>query len=186
MPVSGSVRNAVSNAPVSSCSLFRFRDGAAAYTGVLSERMANGENEITVSVPMGREGYIYDVLGKRYLGCGKNAVLKMTRGMPLFLASVPRPIPAPRWNRPHDVSSGEALTLSLNVGTMPHSVRIRVLAPDGRELTHYGKILYLKNGTGEFVLRTAFNDPPGQWKVTAEEIISGKRAVHSFQLDPAK
>lgn len=83
-------------------------------------------------------------------------------------------------------SDSGTLTLSLNIGTMPHSVRIRVLAPNGRELTHYGKILYLKNGTGQFVLRTAFNDPPGQWQVTAEEIISGKRAVHSFQLEPAK
>ncbi len=186
MPVFGSVRNAVTHAPVSSCALFRFRDGAAAYTGVLSERTANGENEMMVCVPMNREGHIYDILGKRYLGCGKKAVLKMVRGMPLFLASFPRPIPAPRWNGQHSVSAGDALTLSLKVGTMPHSVRIRVLAPDGRELAHYGKILYLKNGTGKFVLRTAFDDPPGQWQVTAEEIISGKRSVHSFRLNPAK
>ena len=148
--------------------------------------MANGKNEMMVCVPMGREGYIYDVLGKQYLGCGKQAVLKMTRGMPLFLASFPRPIPAPRWNGRQTVSAGDVLKLSLNVGTMPHSVRISVQAPDGRDQVHYGKILYLKNGTGEFVLRTALNDPVGKWQVTAEEIVSGKRAVHSFRMDQKK
>ncbi|MBE6374328.1 MAG: hypothetical protein E7055_19975 [Lentisphaerae bacterium] len=185
MPVFDSVRD-VFHAPLSSTALFRFRDGAVAYTGVLSERMANGENEMTVCVPMGREGYIYDVLGKQYLGCGKQAVLKMTRGMPLFLASFPRPIPPPRWNGRQTVSAGDVLKLSLNVGTMPHSVRISVQAPDGRDQAHYGKILYLKNGTGEFVLRTALNDPLGKWQVTAEEIISGKRAVHLFRMDQKK
>ncbi len=170
-------------APLPATSIFRFHDGDVTYVGALSENLRNREKKVTVNVPMNQEGHLYDVLAKEYLGYGKCAEVKWQPGTPLLLASYPTRIESPDIKGEKDISSGKLLKLSINAGKEPHTVRIRVFAPDGTEMEHYGTVLYLKDGRGEFILHTALNDQPGRWKVTVEEVVSGKRNTHGFQLE---
>ena len=67
-----------------------------------------------------------------------------------------------------------------------HVCRIEVTDPTGNARPEYGERVLCAIGQGQYVLPLAHNDPVGQWKVRATEIVSGKTAEISVEVKPAR
>lgn len=158
------------HAPVSGMNLFRFRDGAVYYTGILQDYYYDRLKSVRASVPVKTKGYIYDVRNHscRY---GDAAGIQLEPGKAVLLAVYPYRIKAPEIE-----AMDRKNTFSIRIPVRQpaaHTVRIQVFGPDHKERPHYGKVLYLAKGAGEFNLPFALNDDPGAWTIEVTEAASG-------------
>ena len=86
------------------------------------------------------------------------------------------------------VSAGSVLhsEIELNSNTeklSKHVVNVKVFGPDGSERKHYMQNVEVIEGVGEFLLKTAFNDKKGGWKIVARDVVSGREETKFFTLD---
>ena len=65
---------------------------------------------------------------------------------------------------------------------VPQIVRVQFFSPDGKEAKIYRRKIVVKGG-GAMKLPLASNDAIGVWRVRVQDIISGKQAEASFEVE---
>ncbi len=73
-----------------------------------------------------------------------------------------------------------ALEVSLDTGgaeAEPHVVRVTVSGPDGTERAYYSTNLTVWRNRARVSLPLSPSDEPGDWAITARDIISGQQAA---------
>lgn len=176
-----------------------FEDGPVRYTGLIyfvrvrggwgplrvSDEEARTEHEVEVRFPL--KSHLYDVRSKRYIGETDRVELRLLPGQAHLFAHLPYRVKALKVTVPADSSVRGAAQLqfrvvpAVSVGA-PHTVRIQIFDPTGRERPEYSRVLYLAEGKGGLDVPLAPNDPPGQWRVVATEAVSGIKAEKRWEV----
>jgi hypothetical protein len=63
-----------------------------------------------------------------------------------------------------------------------HALKLRVKDPDGDNAPWFSQAVMAGDGTAEINLPIAWNERPGTWTVTVEDLYTGKSAVHVFTV----
>ena len=67
-----------------------------------------------------------------------------------------------------------------------HAFRVEVADPDGQNLRHYAVNALAENGSAEVTIPWALNDRPGNYTITARDVISGVKTELRVKLTEAK
>ena len=104
---------------------------------------------------------------------------------PTWLALVPKAAPAIKLSPPSaSVARGQALTLSVAAPAAAglHAVYVTVTTPTGDTAEWLGGEVMVGPKGASCVLPVAYNDPAGQWKVTATDMYTGKATTVSYTV----
>ncbi len=138
-----------------------------------------GRGELTVSPPRGT--IAYDARAHRLLGPGP-ATITPERG-PAVLVFAPRAVDGLTLSATAAVKRGQQADFQVRV--RPHIetvVRLRATGPEGKPRPWYNVNVTVKDGRGVAAFRPALNDPLGQWKFVATDVISGATAAASLSV----
>lgn len=169
----------------------RFMEGDALYVGIRRHWGYNyakftdsaGKNDdrtrhITATLPA--TTHLYDARSHSYLGLTEKAEFDLTSAGAKFFALWPYQLKGIKLDGSR-ARLGESvdLTCKLDTGGAPpvrHVIRFEVRDAAGRERPEYATRVRTDTGSATWRFPLALNDPLGDWKVTATEVISGKSA----------
>ena len=146
--------------------------------------VAFGHGEVTFRFP--DAAHTYDIREHRYLGLADTIKLSRRIG-PLAVLRLPYEVTRLKLSAPKRSRPGKEIKLSLNLkakGGDPgqHVVRVEVFGPDEKPRRLYGRNVLCKDGKGAASFWLAWNDPPGDWRITARDIASGLRAERTVRV----
>ena len=176
----------------------RFRNGDAEYIGIVqglprdttdyTNLLAQplGPKPVTVTFP--RKAFVYDVRQGLFLGEMNSVVVMLQPGVAKLYALLPykvasvgviAPLTPTRLGNPVQcnvlVSAGNA-----KVGT--HCLHVTVLDPTGKARDEYASNVLVPGGKGLVRFTPALNDPPGIWKVTVRDVVTGSKSSASVAV----
>ena len=160
-----------------------YRAADARYIGVINRGSAVRE-----ALELKTPGVVYDLRERRCLGQTGNIALELASGDVAFFAVYPAALPDARLK---PVSEGTLGTSVVFPGVLEDAVqtrrvlRLTVRQPDGRERSEYAKVLEAVTGVPcQFDLPLALNDPVGEWRVEATDVITGKKQSMTLDVAP--
>lgn len=157
--------------PLSNLEITRFRDDQATHICVLG-----GKGEAALISSAG-EGYLYDVRQREFLGKGTQFPISFRADYPRLLSLLPCRIDGVKLSFPA-ATRGQVVSYQITpiLTGPPTSVvyRLDFTDPAGKPREAYRLKVRAPAGRYSGLWQPALNDPPGNWKVTATEIISGK------------
>ena len=168
--------------------LFTYRQkGAkeALFVGMVREHAASGASQVTFNFR--RPGYVYD-MRKGTVSPEKRASQKIVLkpGEACFLAVLPEQLKQPGIAAPAAVKQGEVFSFTVQVpgSKLEHAFELVTTGPDGESRRLYSRVVRGKEGkyTGSF--RTALNDLPGKWVISARDALSGQKVSRTFEVTP--
>lgn len=171
----------------------RFEDGPIQYLGFLKNRINKEEAVTRAQVSTTAALHTYDVRTGRYLGRVASWEAEFTPARARLYARLPYAIEGLRLNVAKQASnvagqtSGPVLACTVTIqasNRQPgrHWVELRVIGPEGKLCRPYHRNVMTTAGKASTVIPLALNDTPGNWKVIAREVISGKTSVETFGL----
>ncbi len=131
------------------------------------------ENPTEIKLEFSTPKYVRDIRG---------AGNKLMNSNPVFVALLPAEETAPLSLEAS--GSGRDFTLNIDASTKRDTViRLTVTAPDGKEVQWYNANLNAPLGKAVHKLQFALNDQPGDWKIRAREIVSGREAETTIHFN---
>jgi len=179
---------------VSEAVVYTFRDGDAAYIGVLPDPSMKTDGEsgaATLEISGGGDRKaVYDVRNGVFLGMVEKIPVSLEPGGARLFALLPYRV------RELEVSvdkpvvkTGDELGYSVTVvphepGAEPgrHVFRVSVIGPDGRERPGFAGSFDGACGTFQGKLRIALDDTPGRWMLQVSDTATGKRGERTFMV----
>ena len=145
------------------------------------------ENEAQVTISWSAALPTYDVRAKRDLGATAKVEMALDPWSPLVLTRSLKPVPELRVQAAEQVRAGDLLAVTLldeaplSEGTF-RAVRLEFTAPDGKPYELYARNLLVKATPHIERIPLAHSDPPGSWKVSARDVMTGRVAEAAFTL----
>ncbi len=167
----------LAGARVADCESYLFNFGSTQLLGLIPDKDKPAPQRLRVTFE--KQGVLYDVRARRYLGTGSAFEIDVEPAVPRLLALVATRINGLTLQAPPSARLGEAVTVQFRLPSAPQlrSVAVvKVTSPSGRELRYYGGNHDITNGAGSITFRTARNDPAGTWHVAITDTISGETA----------
>ena len=129
------------------------------------------------------KGYLYEAIEGKYIGSGSRFNITMSAGIPKLFAFFPYQ-PVFHMTSPGKAKQGEIVKLNMSVQNGKHHVFIlRVIDPSGKEMYQLRKVKETLNGTAEFEIPFALNDPAGTWKIIGKDGATGQTKTISLELE---
>jgi hypothetical protein len=170
---------------VSRCSAYLLNRGNTRLLGLIPDKNRVAAEQIRIEF----EGAsaIYDVRQKKSLGSGTRFETVIEAAVPRLFALTASPVKSLKIQGPAQVKRGEEIDLQLEVNGPAsfHSVgKITVTSPSRETIRYYGKNLEIRENRGTFRFRTALNDLPGEWIVSATDVVSGVTGQIKIKVQP--
>ena len=154
------------------------RDGVRVYDDSTLGKVVAQDLDIRLS----SAAHVVNVRTGEYLGHTDRVRAPVTAGDALVLAASPERATL-KVSGPSEAQRGAHPTFTIAPsGTGRHLVRCHVFGPDGAFLPVYARNLMVEGADGTFVLPTALDDPPGRWRVSATDVVSGASANAELEL----
>lgn len=172
--------------------LFRFRDGDAELVGLLRpHKRLHDEPEAFADrsprpfvIDFSREGHLYNVIDRRYLGRMRELELTVPVATPFLFALLPyrvEKIDAKIRCEGHVVNVDFAVHATEGPAGR-HVVNVRVTDASGRRRTEYDRGIVAVAGQGTHGFTLALNDPIGSWVIDLEDVASGMQQRVALQV----
>ena len=130
-----------------------------------------GAKEVSCVFP--KKGWVYDSVDGKADGNAQEIVAPYGKGYPHGVVQLAAPT-GMRW------LSAQGSRVAIDCGGAADTVvRVTVRRPDGTEAECYAANVLARGGRAEYNLPFALSDPPGEWKVTAENVLGGASATCS-------
>ena len=151
-------------------------DGVTRYTG--SAAAPTGRD---VAVRLPRAAIVANARTGESYGRTDTVRARLVPGEALVLASAPS-TGALSIAGASAAARGAHVSFALQTGDGRHLVRCHVLGPDGRFRPEYARNLLVEDGAGRFVLPSALDDPAGEYRIVATDVLTGARAEAKVTL----
>jgi len=177
--------------PLDGLYMQRWRNGSMRIVGLDRSPInpaRDGPAKITIRWP--EKGHIYDIRAHRLLGERDTVETSLAIKAPRVYAWLPYEIGEVTIDAPPTVLAGERMPITVGLSA-PEGQRagqivcLDVHRPDGTWRHYLRQRLRLNGPEVETHIALAYNAPPGTWRLTATEVISGKRAERTFDVEPA-
>jgi hypothetical protein len=137
--------------------------------------------EVEVTLP--RAAHVTNARTGESLGRKERVALTLTAGDLVVLAVGPER-PELRLDGPADAQRGETATFTARFSTPgKRLVRWHVVGPDGRFRPEYARNAVVEGGELALVLPSALNDPAGEYRLEATDVLSGATAKATLRLE---
>jgi hypothetical protein len=180
---------------------FGFEDSGALYSAIMDfVKLRDGWGRLYLSpeerqpipgvaVTFPRKAHLYDVRTKKYHGEADSLSSELEPAKAYLFAHLPYKVDGLAVDFPGTTSVTSGGRVSFQVAhaggtSVPHSIRLQVFDPSGRERPEYGRVTRFPEGKGELEVPLAPNDPTGVWKVVASETISGISVEKPWEVKP--
>ena len=168
---------------------FRYAHGPVEFIGLLH----NLGSPVAAGAPLAlrsrTKAHTYDVLTGDYAGeVDEVNFAAPRRGHPRLFARLAYPVDGISLTCSDTAGPGESVTYRVAMetpgNTTPgrHVIGIEVTDPEGRKVEVLTKNCIAHHGAYEGVIPFAWNDGPGDWTITARDVISGKTASRTIAL----
>jgi hypothetical protein len=158
------------------------RDGVTVYTDANLGKVAREE----ISIRLHDRSLVHDIVAGKPLGESDLVKTSITVGGALVLGLPSSPCTI-RVTVPKTTRLGEPVRVAMRLSTPgKHLIRCHVFGPDGSFIPWYAENQLLSGTTGSFVLSTALNDPPGRYRVTLTDILTGGSAEAEVAFETQK
>jgi len=131
-----------------------------------------------VRLTLARPSLVYDVRGRKKLGRKTEVDLSLDAAEPSLLSLMPAPalhsytVTGPREVRRGGVAEFRIRHMAPDAPTSVY--RVDVIGPDGQLISPYGGNLVAAGGHTSLLIPIAINDPPGTWRITLRDMVSGQ------------
>ena len=145
-----------------------------------------GEGVAERKIDLAGAAYVYNLRKKKALGKVNSFTVALKAGEVAFFAALPYEV-GPVKASVSAAALGKTVKVSVQAGVPElskacHPVIVDIYSPDGKRSRIYSGVCDAKGGNGEYVFRTALNDPKGIWRVAATDYVTGETACASFTL----
>jgi hypothetical protein len=171
--------------PAAGVDIRLFRSGGMVIAGIQRQDGAEGERPMELRLP--------ERLWVRSLRAGAPAVLtdrlilQLGPIEPVLLALSAAPLPAPTLSGPARATLGDLVTFRLGldapVVAEAHVMRLEVVGPTGQVVPVASGTVRVPPDGNLWHLPLALGDMRGQWQVRATDILSGRAAVATIEVD---
>ena len=132
----------------------------------------------------------YDIRGKRDLGETAKAQLLLDAWSPLVITRALKPVPPLRLQVPKEVQAGNPLVINLQSDALlPEGtfrvIRLEFTTPGGEPYDLYSRNVRVESPAHQERLDLAYNDPKGQWKLSAHDLVTGRVVPAAFTFRPS-
>ena len=162
---------------ITDCDSYLFNQGTTQLLGLIPNKDKPAAQKIRVVFD--KQGALYDVRERRYLGMGATIETEVAPALPKLFAQVTSRINGIELQSPPRAKRGEEITINFRItgaNQLRSVAKITVTDAAGRAVSVYGGNRDIVNGAGSVRFRTALNDPTGTWRVAITEVISGETA----------
>jgi hypothetical protein len=147
-------------------------DGVTRYTGSAAAASDQGR-DVVVRLP--RPAAVVNARTAESYGRTDAVRARLVPGEALVLAAGP-PTGTLTIDGATTAALGAHVGFALRPGAGRHLVRVHVHGPDGRFRPEYAQNLLVNGGAGRFVLPSAVDDPAGEYRIVATDVLTGARA----------
>ena len=162
-------------------------DGVTRYAG---SGAVQASRDVIVRLP--RAAFVVNARTGESFGRTDTVRTRLTPGDALVLAASPAAGEL-RIDGPGTAALGEHPVFALHAGGSggaasaapgggPHLIRCHVFAPDGRFLLEYAANVLTDGGTARCVLPSALDDPAGEYRIVATDVLTGANAEATLTL----
>lgn len=184
------------NGAVEHVAVFRnpqFDDGGWGDLPTLKEREWAGsidnsylEKDADVTLVWATGQPTYDIRGERDLGDTAKVQLKLDAWSPLVLTRAPSAMPPIRVEVPQDVQAGTPLMVTLRSdapipGGTHRVIHVAFTTPGGEPHALYSRNVRVGAAAHPERFDLAYNDPRGEWKLTAHDLTTGQIVAGTFR-----
>jgi len=139
-----------------------------------------------IRIAFKRQGHLYDVREKRYLGYTNETLIAGTDHK--IISSLPYRIEKLDIICPRAVKRGEDIEVTMVLSgsaseCFDHVVRLEVFDPEGCIVPQYCMNVVAKKGKATIRIPLAFNDKKGPWTVKTREVISSIENKKGFEVE---
>jgi hypothetical protein len=166
-------------------------DGQAQYVGVTKRRAAKREPDSPITVRAPRTGHVYDMFTGRYLG--KKIQWQMTVApadvqlfsiLPYQVESLMVECPL-KTVEPGNVVNGEVWVV---IGDdretrVRHVIHLEVIRPDGKAVRYLAQNLETRNGSADFSIPLALNEPSGEYSLIFTDVATRSKKTAQISLN---
>jgi hypothetical protein len=135
--------------------------------------------------------HVYDSRAGQYLGEVKEIQARLPRGVAKVYALLNYPVRGVSVSGPARVQTGRPLVVKLAVSsTRPgvklgtHVLQVTLTGPEGQQRPWYATNVVAPGGQATVTVPLAYNDPPGNWTVTARDVATG--TTGRYQVNVAR
>ena len=165
---------------------FRYTCGPIEYFGLHRTLSSDLETGAPLQLRTGRPAHAYDVLAREYRGRVDTVPFAAPApGRPLLFACLPYRVESVTITSGDTAQRGQLLPFTVEVHGSgdtvgDHVLRIEVVDADSRGVEPLCRNVLALSGRYEGRLPFAYNDPAGQWKIRARDVVSGKESEHEL------
>lgn len=166
-----------------------FSNGRALYLGVLRVPQACAaveKPEMKITLPAAY--HVYNVRERRYLGETNVIDTALAPGRARLWALLPQPVKGIAIGVDEKkAKQGQRINVTIRLSPETLSdiglaVRLEVYNPAGRPIPCYGRNLISRNGTCQCVIPISLNEPLGEYRIVARDVVSGLEASETFRV----
>ncbi|MDA1096730.1 MAG: beta-galactosidase, partial [Chloroflexi bacterium] len=167
---------------------FRFTQGPIELIGLLHTLSSSVKAGTPLSLESRTKAHTYNVLTGEYAGeASEVGFAAPERGHPELFARLAYAVDGVTVTCPDRAGAGESIPYSVAVETTDgtagnHVLRIEVTNPEGQVIDVLTKNVIAPQGKYEGVIPFAWNDGPGDWTITARDVITGKTTSHAIAV----
>ena len=163
-----------------------YAGGAMEYVGVLRD-YRGGDRTETVQIVFPEKAHVYEMRERRYCGLVKQTTATISPGSAKVYALLGYRVTGVTVDADKVYRRGQTVAYRIGVqagGDEPgdHIIRVEVYDPQGRLCRHYCRNLSAAGGQGQGQIDLALNEPLGNWKVRATDVVSGTVAETVFEV----
>ncbi len=165
-------------------------DGQAQYVGLTKRRAAKREPDFPIKVHAPQTGHVYDMFTGRYLGKKMEwqatvapADVQLFSILPYQVTSLAVRCPRKTVMR-SGVVSGEVSVVIGNAREKPvrHVIHLEVIRPDGKAVRYLAQNLETKNGSADFSIPLALNEPSGEYTLIFTDVATRLKKTVKISL----
>jgi hypothetical protein len=155
------------------------RDGVTVYEDAALGRVVR--HEVDVALPS--LGHVTNARTGEDLGETRGLRTTLVAGDALVLSLGPQRSPL-RLDGPASAKRGEAVTFAGEAGASGRRLlRWHVVGPDGAFMPEYAKVTLDEGREASFVLPSALNDPAGDYRIRATDVLTGASSEATLRLE---
>jgi len=144
--------------------------------------LLNAADEAEVAtIDLGAKRHVYDVRGERDRGETDKLTVPLDPLCARVYCLSPQSLPGPTLSAANgNVTRGGALAFAVgrrSSGPAPQLIRVTVADAEGKERQELTLTVWVRGDPVPASVPLALNDPPGPWKLTATDVVSGQRAT---------
>lgn len=168
----------------------RFTLGAGMLIGALRAITAgpiDQQDLLSYRIALPGPAHLYDVRAGKYLGQVAEVSAAVPRGVARLWAALPYRIAGLALSGPTQAAPGDEVEIAIALTVEgappePHAVHLTVAGPDGAQRNYLARNVTVRGGRAVCAIPLAWNDAPGEWTITARDVISGQMATHRLTV----